>query len=252
MPAEGGEMAESTFAGVSEDSFLKVESHGIDPIPPPERHGRPRELAFLWAGAFVNYASLLTASYLTGSFGLGVWDGLLATVLGTVAGAVILGLLSNTGPRTGEAQIIFTRRVFGPRGARVGAFLTLFLAVGWFAVDCVIAAQAGSQLVGGGGRSATFVWVLLIAAVSVAVAVYGHATIKVFESFGAVAFALLSALLFASLAGQMHWTAGPAVSGGAYVGAFLQGFVVCFALVASWYPFASDYSRYLPETKIGR
>src|SRR5438067_123069 len=241
---------QSTFEGPASaaDEFLRVETRGIDAVPAAERHGRPRELAFLWAGAFVNYASLLTASYLTGSFGLGVWDGLLATVLGTVAGAVILGLLSNTGPRTGEAQITFTRRVFGPRGARVGAFLTLFLAVGWFAVDCVIAAQAGSQLVGGGGRSATFVWVLLIAAVSVAVAVYGHATIKVFESFGAVAFALLSALLFASLAGQMHWTAGPAVSGGAYVGAFLQGFMVCFALVASWYPFASDYSRYLPET----
>jgi len=230
----------------SADEFLRVETRGIDAVPETERHGRPRELGFLWAGAFVNYASLLTASYLTGSFGLGVWDGLLACVLGTVAGALILGLLSNTGPRTGEAQIVFTRRVFGSRGARVGAFLTLFLAVGWFAVDCVIAAQAGSQLLGGGGRPATFAWVLLIAAVSVAVAVYGHATIKVFESFGAVAFAVLSALLFLSLAGQMHWTSGPAVSGGAYAAAFLEGFMVCFALVASWYPFASDYSRYLP------
>src|SRR5438270_13848450 len=176
------------------DEFLRVEARGIDGVPAGERHGRPRELAFLWAGAFVNYASLLTASYLTGTFGLGIWDGLLATVLGTLAGAVVLGLLSNTGPRTGEAQIVFTRRVFGARGARVGAFLTLFLAVGWFAVDCVIAAQAGAQLLGGGGRPATFIWVLLIAAISVAVAVYGHATIKVFESFGAVAFALLSAL----------------------------------------------------------
>src|SRR5438045_923944 len=143
----------STFEGPTSaaDEFLRVETRGIDAVPAAERHGRPRELAFLWAGAFVNYASLLTASYLTGSFGLGVWDGLLATVLGTVAGAVILGLLSNTGPRTGEAQIVFTRRVFGLRGARVGAFLTLFLAVGWFAVDCVIAAQAGSRLLGGDG-----------------------------------------------------------------------------------------------------
>src|SRR5438046_3716655 len=92
------------------DEFLRVEARGIDAVPAAERHGRPRELAFLWAGAFVNYASLLTASYLTGSFGLGVWDGLLATVLGNVAGAVILGLLSKTGPRTGAAQIIINRR----------------------------------------------------------------------------------------------------------------------------------------------
>ena len=58
------------------DAFGQVESHGIDAIPDAERHGTPRELAFLWAGAFVNYASLFTASLLTTYYGLGVWDGL--------------------------------------------------------------------------------------------------------------------------------------------------------------------------------
>src|SRR5439155_18485766 len=92
-----------------------------------------------------------------------------------------------------------------------------------------------------------FPWVLVIAAASVAVAVYGHRTIKVFETFGAVTFAALSLLLFALLAGQMHWTQGPTAAGAGYPGAFVLGFMTCFALVASWYPFASDYSRYLPE-----
>ena len=96
----------------------------------------PRELGFLWAGAFVNYASLFTASLLTTYYGLGVWDGLIATALGTLAAAVILGLLSNTGPRTGLPQIVYTRRIFGLRGSYLGAALTLFLAIGWFAVDC--------------------------------------------------------------------------------------------------------------------
>src|ERR687885_1412686 len=105
----------------STDQFLRVEEHGIEPIPRAERHGTSRELAFLWAGAFVNYASLLTASLLTSFFGLGVWDGLAATVLGTVAGAVVLGLLSHTGPRSGLPQIAFTRGIFGTAGMRVGA-----------------------------------------------------------------------------------------------------------------------------------
>lgn len=234
-------------ASTSADELFRVERHGIDAIPPRDRHGRPRELGFLWAGAFVNYASLLTATYLTGSFGLGVWDGLAAAILGTALGALLLGLLSNTGPRSGEAQIASTHRVFGPFGVRAGAFLTLFLAVGWFAVDCVIAAQAGSQLVGGGARGATFAWTIVIAGVSVAVAIYGHATIKIFESFGAVVFALLSAILFLSLASRFNWTQGPSARGGGYLAALLEGFMVCFALVASWYPFASDYSRYLPQ-----
>jgi nucleobase:cation symporter-1, NCS1 family len=234
------------------DVFGKIEAHGIEVVPERERHGRPRELAFLWAGAFVNYASLLTASLLTTYYGLGVWDGLIATITGTVAAALILGLLSNTGPRSGEPQIVFTRRIFGLRGSYLGAGLTLFLAVGWFAVDCVIAAQAGAQLFGGGNQALTVALVLVIAAVSVVVAVYGHQTIKVLETYGAVAFAAVSLGLFAVLAPQFHWTQGPTVAGSDYAGAFVLGFMTCFALVASWYPFASDYSRYLPASSSTR
>src|SRR2546421_8092905 len=160
------------------DAFGRVETHGIEAIPAGERHGAPRELAFLWAGAFVNYASVFTASLLTTYYGLGVWDGLAATAFGTIAAALILGLLSNTGPRSGLPQIVFTRRIFGLRGSYLGAGLTLFLAVGWFAVDCVIAAQAGTQLFGGANRWVTFTLVVAIAAVSVGVAVFGHQTIK--------------------------------------------------------------------------
>ena len=245
-------MIESSARRVEADAFGKVETHGIDAISAAERHGRPRELGFLWAGAFTNYASLFTASLLTTYFGLGVWDGLAATVLGTVAAAVILGLLSNTGPRSGLPQILFTRGIFGRRGSYLGAALTLFLAVGWFAVDCVIAAQAGAQLFGGGNRLITFGLVILIAAISVAVAVYGHGTIKVLETYGAVIFAALAAILFILLAPEFRWGHGPSVSGADYPGAFVLGFMTCFALVASWYPFASDYSRYLPASSSTR
>jgi len=234
------------------DAFGKVETHGIEAIPESERHGHPRELAFLWAGAFVNYASLFTASLLTTYYGLGVWDGLAATVCGTVAAAVVLGLLSNTGARSGEPQIVFTRRIFGMRGSYLGAALTLFLAVGWFAVDCVIAAQAGAQLLGGAGPGMTFALVLLIASVSVVVAIFGHQTIKVLETYGAIVFAAVSLALFLFLAPQFHWSQPAAVTGPDYVGAFVLGFMTCFALVASWFPFASDYSRYLPATSSTR
>ncbi len=245
-------MSEVVPRGVEADAFGKVESHGVDAIPATERHGQPHELGFLWAGAFVNYASLFTASLLTTYYGLGVWDGLVATALGTVAASVILGLLSNTGPRTGLPQIIYTRRIFGRRGSYLGAALTLFLAVGWFAVDCVIAAQAGAQLFGGANRLVTFGLVVVIAAISVAVAVYGHQTIKVLETYGALLFGAVCAALFIFLAPQFHWGQGPMASPTDYPGAFVLGFMTCFALVASWYPFASDYSRYLPASSSTR
>jgi NCS1 family nucleobase:cation symporter-1 len=116
----------------------------------------------------------------------------------------------------------------------------------------VIAAQAGAQLFGGGNRLLTFGLVIVIAAISVVVAVFGHQTIKVLETFGAIAFVVLAAVLFLFLAPQFHWGQGPSASGGDYPGAFVLGFMTCFALVASWYPFASDYSRYLPESSSTR
>ena len=245
-------MAEVATETTAVDAFGQVESHGLEAVPENRRHGAPRELAFLWAGAFVNYASLFTASLLTTYYGLGVWDGLAATALGTIAAAIILGLLSNTGPRSGLPQIIFTRGIFGRRGARIGAALTMFLAVGWFAVDCVIAAQAGAQIFAGGNAAITFAFVILVAAISVAVAVYGHQTIKVLERYGAITFAAIAVVLFLALAPQFQWTQGPRVGGADYPGAFVLGFMTCFALVASWYPFASDYSRYLPRSSSAR
>jgi nucleobase:cation symporter-1, NCS1 family len=90
--------------------------------------------------------------------------------------------------------------------------------------------------------------VIVIAAISVAVAVFGHQTIKVLETYGAIVFGVLVVALLLFLAPQFHWAQGPTASGGDYPGAFVLGFMTCFALVASWYPFASDYSRYLPAS----
>jgi NCS1 family nucleobase:cation symporter-1 len=84
--------------------------------------------------------------------------------------------------------------------------------------------------------------------VSVLVAVYGHQTIAVFEKYGAIVFVLFCLALGASLVPQIKWTLGPTVQGGDHLGAWVLGTSVIFALVASWFSFASDYSRYLPRT----
>src|SRR5258706_2350999 len=105
---------------------------------------------------------------------------------------------------------------------------------------------------GDGAGKLAFPLVVLVAGATALVAVYGHATIKAFEKVGAIAFAVLSLVLFGLLAPQFDWTAGPTVGGGDYLGSFVLGAMVCFALVASWYPFASDYSRYLPSATPAR
>src|SRR5690349_7486647 len=143
---------------VPADEFLKVERRGMEPVPDAERHGSPRELAPVWAGAMANYVSLLTgalaigaptALLITGGTGqLGLLDSALAILRGAALAAIIHGLTSATGVRTGTPQMIFARGVFGHRGAYLPAAFTWIMAVGWFAIDCIVGGWALVQLLG--------------------------------------------------------------------------------------------------------
>lgn len=232
------------------DDFLKVETHGIDPIPVSERKGLPRDVAWLWVAAFANFVSLITGALLI-TFGLGVGESIVAVAVGSVVAAVLHGLLSVAGPRFGTTQVAAARHTFGLRGSYGGAFFTLFLAVGWFAVDCVIAAQALVQLAHlagiAQGTLLNGVALLIVVVLSVLVAVYGHQTIAVFEKYGAIVFVIFCAILAVTLLPQVKWGLGPTVGGADHVAAWVLGTSVIFALVASWFSFASDYSRYLPR-----
>ena len=232
------------------DEFLKVETRGIEPIPAGERKGSPRDVAWLWVAAFANFVSLITGALLI-TFGLGVVEAIVAVAIGSLLAAALHGLLSVAGPRFGTTQVVAARNTFGLRGAYAGAFFTVFLAVGWFAVDCVIAAQALVQLARLAGLPqgnllnvfALFVVVVL----SVLVAVYGHQTIAVFEKYGAIVFVVFCAVLGLTLLPKVNWALQPTVTGADHLAAWVLGTSVIFALVASWFSFASDYARYLPQ-----
>ena len=232
------------------DQFLKVETRGIEPIPASERKGSPRDVAWLWVAAFANFVSLITGALLV-TFGLGVFEAILAVAVGSALAASLHGLLSVAGPRFGTTQVVAARQTFGLRGAYGGAFFTLFLAVGWFAVDCVIAAQAIVQLARLAGlppgNLLNALALLVVVLLSVLVAVYGHQTIAVFEKYGAVVFVIFCAVLGLALLPKVNWSLQPTVSGGDHLAAWVLGTSVIFALVASWFSFASDYSRYLPQ-----
>ena len=232
------------------DQFLKVETRGIEPIPAAERKGSPRDVAWLWVAAFANFVSLITGGLLV-TFGLGVSEAVLAVAIGSVLAATLHGLLSVAGPRFGTTQVVAARQTFGLRGAYAGAFFTVFLAVGWFAVDCVIAAQALVQLAGLAGLPRSNLLnglaLLLVVALSVLVAVYGHQTIAVFEKYGAIMFVIFCAVLGVTLLPKIDWTLESTVTGADHLAAWVLGTSVIFALVASWFSFASDYSRYLPQ-----
>ena len=257
---------EVVISGVQEngsDEFLKVEQRGMEPIPDAERHGSPRELALVWTGAMANYVSLLTGALVIAppilvavKGQLGLLDSAIAIVIGAALAALLHGLISVTGARTGTPQMIFARGVFGHRGAYISAAFTWIMAVGWFAIDCVVGGWALVQLLSIFGIPKTtevaMGAITLMLIVSVIVAVYGHQTVHVFEKYGAIVFMAFCVLLFVVLLPKIHWTLPTTVHGELRIAAIVVGASFIYALVASWIPFASDYSRYLPRSTAPR
>lgn len=140
--------------------------------------------------------------------------------------------------------MIFSRAVFGHRGSYLSAFFTWLMAVGWFAIDCVIGGWALVQLAAMAGIPKTTEVALgaitLVLIASVIVAVYGHQTIHVFEKCGAMIFMAFCVLLFIFLLPQVHWSLPTTVRGTPRFAAMVVGGSFIYALIASWIPYFSQ------------
>ncbi|MGC1909406.1 MAG: cytosine permease [Candidatus Dormiibacterota bacterium] len=236
-----------------DDEFLRIELRGLEPVPPDRRHGRPRELFFIWAGALSDFFSLFAGALLVSSAGLGFWDAALVLIAGALAGAAFLGLLSTTGVRSGAPQIVQSRMVFGRRGAAVGGLLTMLIAIGWFAYDCAIAVTTTQALplLHSAPVSVGPLLLVAIAAVSFLVAVYGHRTISVFQHIQVPAFLLVCAVLALFTFHRWDLLLQSRLALGPHLAAMALGFTLTFALIVSWVTYAADYSRYLPASSSG-
>ncbi|HVA22625.1 MAG TPA: cytosine permease [Candidatus Micrarchaeia archaeon] len=237
----------STPVPADDDSFLRVELRGLEPVPVQARRGRPRELFFIWAGALSDFFSLFAGALLV-SAGLGFLDSALVLVLGAAAGAVFLGLLSVTGVRTGAPQIVQSRMVYGRRGASIGGALTMLIAIGWFAYDCAIAVTTTRALPALAGDPGWVAGSLLagITVVSFLVAVFGHRTIAVFQTVQVPLFIVICLALTGFTATRMHLGLTSRLAPGPHLATLALGFTLTFALIVSWVTYAADYSRYLP------
>ena len=79
--------------------------------------------------------------------GLGFWLGLLAMVIGTVLGSLVVGYLSTWGPRTGTAQLPNSRMAFGG-AVVVPAALQWLSSIAWDALVGLFGGEALAVLLG--------------------------------------------------------------------------------------------------------
>ncbi|MHB8960764.1 MAG: purine-cytosine permease family protein [Candidatus Limnocylindrales bacterium] len=227
------------------DRVGTLEPYSIEHVPLAERHGRGRDLLWLWLAANLTIADY-ALGFLPVSLGLPLGPTLVALAAGNLLGGSLLALCAAMGPRAGYPQMLIGRRAFGHVGGYGPALLNWISTAGWFTVNTILGAFAVQVLLPGLSFPLA---ALALVAVQVVLVLYGHNLIHVFERAMAallgVLFAVSTLLVLGHGGALAAWH--PVVAPGhllPLVGIVLAG---AFSYIASWGPYASDTSRYLPE-----
>ncbi|MER5879582.1 cytosine permease [Streptomyces sp. NPDC001910] len=232
------------------DVAAQVEARGIDHIPLAERHGRPRELFWVWLAANVTFLYFVLGGVVL-MLGLNLWQSILVVVLGNLYW-VAVGALAVTGPVSGTPTAVVTRAMFGIRGNRpLSAGIGWLTAICYEAINLALGAAAGFALAEHVGLTvSTPLKALILAATAIltfAVSIFGHAAIvKVSPYSTAVLSAVMVGLaVFVIAHTDPHYAPqGPPVGADALTTATI-GVAVIAAVPLSWAN-GADYSRYLP------
>ncbi len=235
---------------------FRVEARGIEPVPEAERHGRPSEQFWVWAAANIGLLGIVYGVIVV-SFGLNVWQALLAALVGTVGSFALVGLVSLAGKATGAPTLTVSRAAFGRRGNTLPNLVSYVSLVGWEIVLVALAVLAAEALLGrlgvGSSTGLTVAAFVLVAGVTIAIGLLGHATILRVQRWSTYAFALLTLVFFALYIPEIDWDGLGALPAGSW----LEGWVPAVSILAAglgigWINAAGDYSRYLPSATSSR
>jgi NCS1 family nucleobase:cation symporter-1 len=221
----------------------RVEQHTIYQIPLDQRHGKARQLFTLWFGANLNVLTVVTGALATTIFHQSFLSAVVAILLGNLVGTIFMALHAAQGPRLGVPQMVQSRGQFGAKGAGFVVALVAFMYVGYAGTAFVTGGQSVHFLVPSLSEDAA---ILVIAAISLVAAIYGHDVIHF--STRMMAYVSGSALVLAFI-WLLFVTPIPAqfLTQGSFSPV---GFFKMVSMGALWQlgyaPYVSDYSRYLP------
>jgi nucleobase:cation symporter-1, NCS1 family len=235
-------LTEPTFAGHRPVAAgdLSVETHGIAPVPADQRYGSPVRLFTVWFAPQVNMTGVFTGA-LAIVLGLGFWLGLLAMVIGTVLGSLVVGYLSTWGPRTGAGQLPNSRMAFGG-GVVLPAVLQWLGTIAWDALVGLFGGQALAVLLG----IPFWLAVLLVLGVQAVAGFFGYEVIHRMQAVLTVVLFTTFVVFAVKLVGGHEIVTPPSVGGADLAGAFVLEVTIAFSLAVSWASYAADFSRYLP------
>ncbi|HET7719086.1 MAG TPA: cytosine permease, partial [Acidimicrobiales bacterium] len=188
----------------------------------------------LWASLGVSLLLPVTGAFLLAP-GMSLGACLVAIVVGTILGNLLLGLAAIPGADTGAPAMVLFRGLFGRRGSTLPTVLNLAQCIGWSTFEIIIIAESADRVVGGGWR---WPFVILAGMAATAMAIRPIAVVQVLKRY--VVWLVIASTIYLFVQVLRHDL--PGLGDGGWTG-FWPAVDLVAALSVSWMPLAADYSR---------
>lgn len=218
-----------------------VADPGIRPIPPDQRALGTLDVAILWGDLGIGLLVLVTGALLVPA--LGMFQAVIAVVIGSVIGVALLALVAGAGGTHAVPTMVLFRPVLGIRGSWIASGLNAVQLIGWVAVEfwamSYVADLVAARIFDVHARG---LWLVLMAAICTGLALWGPVGVtKVWlERFGVWVItgicALVTVLVVAS--------GIPVTSGTGGFPSMGQALDLVIAMPISWLPLVADYTRF--------
>ncbi len=231
-------------SAVVSDAVIELPAFGIEPIPQQHRRLRGIDLAVLWGDLGVGLLVLAAGALLVP--GLGTRDALLATLVGSAVGSLLLGLAAYVAADAGVPTMVLTRAAVGVRGSALPTVLNVIQLIGWTSFEILVMAQFADRIAEHAGLPSLFpMWAFLIAGLCALMALGGPLVVvrQWLEKFGVWAMLVTTVALFALLATRFDLGALLAQEGTGDL-PFWVGVDIVVSLPVSWFPLVADYNRF--------
>jgi NCS1 nucleoside transporter family len=222
-----------------------LETHGIERVSPKTRtHVRIRDNFTMWASANLAIPTVALGALAVPVFQLGFWDSVFAIIVFNVLGTLPVAFFSTMGPKLGLRQMTISRFSFGWVGAMIMALFNVATAIGWSTVNVIVGGQLVNAL--SGGAIPRWLGILIIAALTTTVSIYGYRYVHRYERWAWIPMAVIFALMLV-VAGPKISTIPTPAFGIAEIAAFISFGGAVYGYATGWAPYAADYNVNQPE-----
>lgn len=217
----------------------------IEPVTQRHRLFRGRDYFALWSSLGVGLLVFSAGSFLSTARFL---DSILAIIIGSLGGSLLLALAGKIGSDHGIPSLISMRPSFGICGSYLPAILNIIQLIGWTTFEIMIISKSAEALLGA-NYTLHLVLTFLIGALVTIIGVTGPITIikKGITKFAIWIVYASSAIIVISLV--MSGSFSKVISSPGNGMSFFSALDIVIAMPISWLPLVSDYNRFATNSK---